>query len=501
MNDRAVLKTVTEQWAQDKTFFAESEELLVYQGLTQATEALYLSYASFDGEGKILPSPLINDLKTLFPDLPVAVVAQDKADDGIFYSLDEVLKILPAALKTGTEHWEEIRDFLMQQPGTAERTAKILPALTYTGQSKPLSSALLQQYPGKELRLSVSSIEKYRSCPFAYFSQYGLRLGERKILQFSHPDLGNILHETLCELAERMAVNRIPWSEMGKVGDELIGEIVKEKLAILSEGNLFPESYLDYIGYLLTENLRFVVAITVRRGEKGDCFRPAYWEVRFGKDETIPSYEIKVDDEGRKISLRGCIDRVDKAELGGEDYFRIIDYKSNDKGLSLDEIYYGLKLQLPVYMMVMSEFQQSAKAAGIFYQSLKDTMITENTPLSEPALEKELLKEMELKGYMIADGVAEGGFAEGATYDSLTEGEEADLLRHTRKTIRKIGEDIFSGRTEILPYVRGDISGCDYCPYCDVCGYEAELTGNAETLKKMKDAEIKALLAEGRSKE
>lgn len=498
MNDRAVLKNISERWIQDKTFFAESEELLVYQGLTQAKDVLYLSYVRFNEEGRALPSPLISDIRAMFPDIPLNKVAFDQTDGSIFYSLDEVLKILPSAVTAETDNWQDIKAHLLAEDRTAPRTAKILQSTSYTGQSKPLSAALLEQYPGKELGLSVSSIEKFRSCPFAYFSQYGLRLGERKILQFSNPDLGNILHETLCELAERMSENQIPWSEMGQVGDAMIGDIVGEKLAALSEGNLFPESYLEYIGYLLTANLRFVVGIMVRRGEKGDLFRPAYWEVRFGKNETIPSYEIDVDENGHKISLRGCIDRVDKAELQGDDYFRIIDYKSNDKDLSLDEIYYGLKLQLPVYMMVMSEFQQSAKPAGIFYQSLKDAMIPEEKPLNKDDIENKLLKEMELKGYMVKDGIAEGGFAKETKTASLTRKEEEDLLSHTRETIRKIGADIFGGRTEIHPYVRDKKSGCDYCPYRDVCGYEAELMGREEHLKIMKDAEIKALLAEGR---
>ena len=44
---------------------------------------------------------------------------------------------------------------------------------------------------------SVSRIEKYAQCPFSYYVQYGLKAKDRKVYEFSAPDLGSFMHDIL----------------------------------------------------------------------------------------------------------------------------------------------------------------------------------------------------------------------------------------------------------------------------------------------------------------
>ncbi len=506
-HDRTLLKERTALWVQDPTFFYESEAILTYQALTLAREKLIVSYVRRDGEEKAFPSPLIDGLKRLFPALPESVVCESSLNHGVFRSLDEVLSYLPAFLREGADPgWEKIKEVLLHEEQTAKRTKKILTSLDYTGQSSDLSPSTLAVYPGREIALSVSSVEMYRRCPFSYFARYGLRLKERKILQFTAPDLGSIFHEALSELLETMKEQKIPWQDLRQAGNALIGEMVKNRLRLFAEGNLFPKEQLTYIGYILAENLKFIVDMMASQAEQGDAFVPVMWEVPFGRDREIPSLDITVDEEGRRIRLNGVIDRVDMAEKDGKRYFRIIDYKSSDKELTMDEIYYGLKLQLPIYLMVLEHGEKhgntrEALPAGIFYQSLKDAVVKETKQMTDTQIREKLSEETRLKGYIIGDGCSEQCFPQEKKTKVLSIAEHDCMLSHTYQQIKTIGKDIFQGKTEIRPYRRGPFKSCDICPYRAVCGYEPELMGREEQLPVLKEAAAKTLIGKEEAKE
>ena len=499
IDDRSRLKAYTDRWVQDKTFYYEAEDILAYQGFTLAKEKLIVSYSSAGEEGKAYPSPFVPLLEKAFPMMKKTSVRDELDGDGFFYSLDEVLGALPLSLRENeVSGWEEVKETLLKDPASAERAETLLSSLSYTGQSKFLSGESLKHYPGKELTLSVSSLELFRRCPFSYFARYGLGLKERKILQFAAPDLGNIFHEILCELMESMKEQQFSWNRIGEVEEETISEMVAEKLSALSGENLFPEEHLAYISLLLGENLRFVLDMMVMQAESGDCFVPVLWEVPFGGDGVLPSYDISVDEKQRKIHLNGIIDRVDMAEKEGQRYLRIVDYKSSGKDLSMDDLYYGISLQLPVYMMVLDQEKERSQArpAGIFYQSLKDVMVRDRQSISDDKVKEKLKDEMALKGYIIGDGVSEQCYADSKKARVLSVPEYEMVQSYTEYKIKGIGQDIFRGRTEIRPYLHDHFSSCQFCPYGAVCGYEPELAGKEDRLPSINDAAAKSLMRE-----
>lgn len=446
--DRSILKEHTDLWIQDKSFYYATEDILAYQGFTLATEKLMVSYCCAGEDGKAYPSPLVSLLQKSFPMLTEETVRDDIGGDGFFYSLEEVLGALPLSLRENEiTGWEQIRDTLLEEKAVADRAEALLSSLSYTGQSKLLSDGSLRQYPGRDLSLSVSSIELFRRCPFSYFARYGLRLKERKILQFAAPDLGNIFHEILCELLESMKEHQIHWHKIGEVDDAVIDAMIAEKLNDFSRENLFPEEHLAYITHVLSVNLRFVLDMMAMQAAAGDCFVPALWEVPFGKDGVLPAYEISVGEEQRKIRLNGVIDRVDVAEKDGQRYFRVVDYKSSGKDLSMDDLYYGVSPQLPVYMMVLEQDKQhfEGKPAGIFYQSLKDVMVRDRKDLPDAKVQEKLKEEMALKGYIIGDGTSENCYVESKKNRVLSMSDYELVRSHTEHKIKGIGNDIFAG--------------------------------------------------------
>ena len=56
--------------------------------------------------------------------------------------------------------------------------------------------------------------------------------------------------------------------------------------------------------------------------------------------------------------------------------------------------------------------------------------------------------------------------------------EEFDILsEYVNHNIVKKGNEIYSGNVKVSPYVEGDSSSCDYCPYKAVCGFDVKIKG------------------------
>ena len=87
-------------------------------------------------------------------------------------------------------------------------------------------------------------------------------------------------------------------------------------------------------------------------------------------------------EEGLELSLRGRIDRVDFAEEDGSLYVKVIDYKSGSTKLDLGKVYYGLQLQLVLYLeaaMAMAAKRNPNRKlipAGIYYYNMKDPIVS-----------------------------------------------------------------------------------------------------------------------------
>lgn len=72
-------------------------------------------------------------------------------------------------------------------------------------------------------------------------------------------------------------------------------------------------------------------------------------EFDFGNYKTGEAVMLNLQDD-EKVYLQGRIDRIDTLDLDGQTYIRIIDYKTGAKKFDLNELYYGLQMQLLVYL-------------------------------------------------------------------------------------------------------------------------------------------------------
>lgn len=500
-NDRDILAEEENFWSRSRSFFYHNENLLMYQGLSQAQDKLYISYAtggSDSPEGQAYaPSSLIYTIKKLFPhieDREIQFGLTSRLDQGLFWSPQRVVTLLPWVMQWEDREspWGTAAEILKTQESWTQPTDFALSSLEYTGQAKPLSGATLEKYLKNTLYMNVSSIDVYKRCPFSYYAKYGLKLGERKILQFDAPNLGKFYHDALRLLVEKMIEENIPWSSLPNRGQELITAIVEEKMDELGENTLFSPEKREFIANLIKDNLILTVDIMSRQILKGDQFSPIHCEASFGPGEEFTAKAYRLDDEEKEIILTGQIDRVDVASGEGRDYVRIIDYKTGDKNLKMDEIYYGLKLQLLIYLLViensgLKEASQPLEPGGVFYLSTKDIFINTEEEISDDKLAQEIDKQSQMAGYIFGDEESQALYPPDSPQKRLGKKEHDSLMAYLDASITKIGQEIFKGINTIMPYYRDNGLSCGFCPYETLCGYEEGLQGKAPILYPLKE--------------
>ena len=224
----------------------------------------------------------------------------------------------------------------------------------YKNEVKMLEKEKVKLLYGEKNYFSVSRIEKYEECPFAYFVQYGLKAKERKTFTFSSPDLGSFMHSVLDNFSKLVDKNEIKWADLDKNWCETnISTIVEKQAEEGSSGYILNSSpRYKYFTERLKRVLKRTINVIVEQ-MKNSGFEPFGYEVSFGFNEgDYPPIQVELS-TGETVNLVGRIDRVDKLINEGEEFYRIIDYKSGNKDFKLSDVYYGLQIQLLTYLDAM----------------------------------------------------------------------------------------------------------------------------------------------------
>ena len=122
-----------------------------------------------------------------------------------------------------------------------------------------------------------------------------------------------------------------------------------------------------------------------------------------GEFETIGS-ELRFEQVHGPLVLRGSVDRIDRLSTEDTDYISIVDYKTGEKEISLSDFYYGLQMQLVIYLQAAVDeatgrrrsLKKEIVPAGIFYFHPKDPMLDGYT--TEENREAEIMKSFRMKG-------------------------------------------------------------------------------------------------------
>ena len=475
------------------------ENYLIQIGLLQPSEILRLSYCTMDSEGKELsPSLIINKIKRIFPGIQTA--DSRKYKDEITLGEPSMHK-LSEHLSSGEElspAWNAVLEYALRDERYRHNVKNMQRAQTDNAYEKNLSPENAERFfGGKRLSLSATGMGLYSGCPFAYFVKYGLKAKEREIYEVNAPHLGTVFHSVLERFSKELAEEKIAWTDLSK--EEMESRINRAVDSIAPD--YYEKILLSKGGYkyLITRLKRISAKACAALAEhiKRGSFKPLGYEVGFGADEALPPIAVKLSD-GREIVMRGKIDRVDIYRRDGDAYVKIIDYKSSGKDIDLLSVYYGIELQLMVYMWALMErgnliLTERLIPGGVFYFGLKKPVENSGVhkELTADEIKSLIFKSFKMNGLVLADEDVVRAMdndinkssdiipvefnKDGSMAKKSKVLEEADfraVLEHSMDMFREIGEGISSGRIEPSPYKLKSVNNCTTCGYKSVCRFD-----------------------------
>ena len=343
-------------WHNSYLWQKKNKDMEVYFSLTGAVEYLYISYSLGDrkGEGQTLSLRIIALLKKL-PGVKKNYLLVEREHQLIISENKRFLDLMEAIGK-GCIEGEDYKSYCYFKESNV--FGPLLNGLfdfkkhfEFEGNiSNVVTDALFfkSQLPS----FSVSKIEKYASCPYAFFIQYGLRPLIYKGSKINNLDIGNIYHKALETFQEFYILETLDQDTIIKKGQEVFNSLY-EADGYLDKFYTFSSHYrLEKIKSVGLENL-----ILLMEQLKTDDFKPTYFELAFGKNQLMRPIVRNIN--GQAIALKGKIDRVDLLEESDVVYSKIIDYKLNDKELDYGKFYDGISLQLFFYLNALMEKGQA----------------------------------------------------------------------------------------------------------------------------------------------
>ena len=495
------------------------QRFYLYLALTKPEERLYLSYSAMDASGKSLrPSILLGELKKLFPQL-TAVAASDEVA-GIPFSIREARGRLTRGLRNygisreDSEFLELFRHFMMNEE-QRESVEKLVDAAFYAYEERGIGKMAAKALYGTVLGGSVTRLEQYASCAYAHFLNYGLELAERQQYELAAMDIGNLFHDSIDLCFKRMKEQGGDWKTIGEEERKaLVHGVVTE---VTEEyGNTILKSsarnaWLARKVEKITDRTIWALAEQLKKGD----FTPVGFEVSFSAADNLKAMKIPLS-EAEALHLKGRIDRMDLCEDEEHIYVKIIDYKSGGTSFDLTALYYGLQLQLVVYMDAALEMEERRNPdktvipAGIFYYNISDPVIEREGDMSPEAIDRRILKELRMNGLVnselevishldheietesdVIPVAMKNGLIQEAKSSVAGGNRFSALKRYVNEKLKTEGREILDGVVAVNPYKQGNKTACDYCPYHAVCGFDLKTSGfGFRKFKPLKSEEI-----------
>ena len=481
--DRSLLASFGLESAPRLTDKLWREMTIVYDTCALPSERLTVSWpAAGSGGEERRPSFLVKKLRTLFPDLEV-VDERALAEDFRLAASRPALELAGRCPGVGRA--------LKGLPGYAPLVERMerAAALERGSLTRPAVEALY----GRRVPMSASRMDKYKSCHFSYFMQYGLKARPRKPAGFQAPEYGTFVHYVLEHALRERQGKEIPTRAQVSA---VVARYVEEEL-----GGLEGETpRFRYLFRRLEKSVYAVVENVCQELARSD-FQPIAFELGFGRGQDLPPVELTAD--GVTVSVSGFVDRVDGWEKDGRLYLRVVDYKTGRKSFDLTDVWNGLGLQMLLYLFTLREegqavFGKEIVPSGVLYLPARDAVIAGSRTMTEAERRKEVDAQLRRKGLVLEDGdvleamehtdgepprflpVRVSRSSGAITGDALVSAERLGRLeQHTRRILADIAAELAAGNIAADPFWRGpQQNACQWCDYAAACQFRDGVGGD-----------------------
>ncbi len=469
----------------------------IYKAFTTAENDIYLSYVSADKEGKaVRASTLITKIKKIFPKL---IEKSSVIEDTSYISTPKQaygeLLINIRNSKNGEavdDIWKATYNWYIKNKEWKEKILRSIKAYDQNRYAEKISEGNIQRLYGNILKTSVSRLEQYRKCPFSFHLKYGLKLKEKEDLKIKPIDTGSFMHDIIDTFFENV-------KDVKNISDE---EIENEVNQIINDKLLLSKNYI-FTGtpkfMVLTNRLKKVVLQSIKY---------IVYQVQNGDFEILGN-ELEFKKQIDNVEITGKIDRLDGFENETGKYIRIIDYKSSDKSIDLNELITGTQIQLITYLDSMSQ-KENATPAAMLYFSLIDPVIKSSKNKTDEEIKEEIKKKFKMNGMILADidiikkmdktlekgssnsipvYIDKDGNISKSRSNAITKEEFTKLQQTAEKVIKQIAKEILEGNIDIKPayYKKNKTDTCKYCEYKSICGFNPKVHNYSYIENKSKE--------------
>ena len=325
----------------------------------------------------------------------------------------------------------------------------------YDNKYNKIENEDLLKYLNDNLLLSYSSIDNYYKCSFRYYLNNILKVN--KFEETYQTVLGSLFHYVLSKAFT----------------DDF--DFEKEYQTFLDNQKYqFNNKEIFFIEKLKNE-LKFIID-TIKKQYQNLNLNQALYEQKIFIDKSTSI----------KVTFMGIIDKILYKEEDNQTILCIIDYKTGNPILDIDNTKYGLEMQLPIYLYLSKELKfKNIKIAGFYLQKILNNEINKDNNHSYLELKENNLK---LQGYTNDDlnvlekfdktyensqvikslKTTSNGFSH---YSKMINDEEIDkLIEIVDEKINFARDNILNGSFDINPKrLDGENIGCLYCPFIDIC--------------------------------
>ncbi len=454
------------------------EERFAFIDLITKTDKLYLGYAEIALDGtENKPSEVIKDTLRLVDTKLISL------NEG--FLKESTLNVM--GLEDAVGHRDNA--FYTLTYGAAERKGDLNDRLFATLNDKekaliteekaPLESVSLQYTFGNDNHSKITQMEQYFTCPYRHFLQFGLSLQERKEGKLRLTDVGTFVHAVLEKyfLLTKGKLRKMGVEERNLYADKAIKSVFDaENLKYL-----YNDPAIAYLLKRLKKECYTTITELTKNVLRGD-FDPTYIELEFSARENAVK-PVKFKTPYGDIAFHGKIDRVDVSECDGKKMAIAIDYKTGSTNSSLSKVYYGQKLQLYLYLLVLRDVLDLIPA-GSFYMPIKSGYFStgrnyrfEGQVVMDPqiikSLDKGTFESAMLDDKKLHDSpvlpvkikIKKGELTTSSKKNKVTEEDMATILRYVREIIPIAIKEIVDGNVERSP-IAGSCSGCSYKTIC-----------------------------------
>ena len=347
---------------------------------------------------------------------------------------------------------------------------------TYNNQYTKIDENLFRKYLNNKLSLSYSSINNFYKCSFRYYMEniLNLQISSNEFSLF----IGNLFHYILS----------IMYNEDFNFSDSFEAYVNENY-----EFNTYKERF--FINKLKKE-LEFIID-NIKEQDKFTSFDSHKFEQLIKIDLSKDNYDI---------TFKGIIDKISYKKEAGNTLISIIDYKTGNPNLNLNNIIYGIDMQLCIYAYLSSKLKLFANPllVGIYLQKILNNEININKNKQYITMKQENLK---LQGYSNSNESILKIFDNTYTDSKLIKGMKVSskgfyayskvfdqamlnsILNIVENNIDEARDKILNREFYINPKKIGvkNLIGCENCTYKELCFMTED---NIINLKEYKNLEF-----------